>query len=261
MSETSVPGGYDPEHYGNLAIIEDRHFWFRARNAAVRALTAPICSHFAAGYRALEVGCGTGNVLRHLEGVCRRGTVIGLDLFAEGFQFAQQRSKCPLVQGDAMRAPFACQFHLVGMFDVIEHVPDDAALLRNTYGLLAPGGALVVTVPAHMWLWSYFDEASHHCRRYELNQLESRLSEAGFEVEFASEYMCSVVPLVWLKRRVIANGRTHRPADTVKDELKIYPVVNGALSLMLNQEVRWLGARRRLPVGTSLIAIARRPPA
>jgi SAM-dependent methyltransferase len=257
----SGSGGYSPEHYGNLAAIEDHHFWFRTRNAAIRALAAQICGAFSPGYRVLEVGCGTGNVLRHLEDICHEGTVIGMDLFREGFQFAQRRSKCPLVQADASLPPFACQFHLIGMFDVIEHVPNDVSLLGDVYRLLAPGGAVLVTVPAHMSLWSYFDEASNHCRRYELAELGRRLSEAGLQVEFLSEYMCGVTPLVWLKRRIVEKGRSgaNRRADIVKDELKIYPALNGALSFLLNQEVRWLSGRRRLPFGTSIIAIARRP--
>ena len=262
IRETAVrSGGYDPEHYRNLAAIEDRHFWFRARNAAIGALAAQVCAGFTPGYLALEVGCGTGNVLRRLEEVCQGGTVIGMDLFGQGFQFARQRARCPLVQADASRPPFACQFHLIGMFDVIEHVPDDVSLLGHAYRLLAPGGALLVTVPAHRSLWSYFDEASNHCRRYESKELRSRLGEAGFQVEFLSEYMCSVAPLVWLKRRIVGHNRggARRPADIVKDELKIYPLVNGALAVLLNQEARWLSLCRRLPFGASLIAIARKP--
>jgi SAM-dependent methyltransferase len=260
-SETAVRiGGYDPEHYRNLAAIEDRHFWFRARNQAIGALAAQVCAGFPSGYRALEVGCGTGNVLRRLEEICHGGVVIGMDLFGQGFPFARQRAHCPLVQADAGRPPFARQFHLIGMFDVIEHVPDDVSLLSDAFGLLAPGGALLVTVPAHMSMWSYFDEASNHCRRYELEELRSRLQDAGFAVEFLSEYMCSVAPLVWLKRRMAGRNRSAvRPADIVKDELKIYPLVNAALAFLLNQEARWLSLRRRLPFGASLIAIARKP--
>jgi SAM-dependent methyltransferase len=184
-----------------------------------------------------------------------------MDLFRQGFPFAKQRSQCSLVQGDAKRPPFACQFHVIGMFDVIEHVPDDVSLLRDVCRLLVPGGALLVTVPAHMSLWSYFDEASSHCRRYELGELQRRLSKAGFQLEFLSEYMCSVAPLVWLKRRILerGGGMAERRADIVKHELKVYPVVNSALLFLLNQEVRWLNVRKRLPFGTSLIAIARRP--
>jgi len=258
----SHAGGYDPEHYRNLAAIEDQHFWFSSRNAAIRALATQVCATLPAKYRVLEVGCGTGNVLRHLEEICTGGSVVGMDLFDEGFQFARQRSQCSLVQGDARRPPFQCRFHLVGMFDVIEHVPDDESLLNDAYRLLAPGGVLLVTVPAHMSLWSYFDEASNHCRRYEFDELRDRLHNAGLEVEFLSEYMFSVAPLVWLKRRVVArNQRADDRASVVKDELKIYPVVNDVLSFLLKNETRWLGMRKRLPFGTSLIALARKPTA
>ena len=261
VGESSLQsGGYDPEHYSSLVRVEDHHFWFRARNHAIRALTSRICAAYVQGYRVLEVGCGTGNVLRHLEEVCRNGFVVGMDLYGEGFRFARQRTQCPLVQADASQPPFGCKFHLIGMFDVIEHVPDDFRLLRDTYELLAPGGALIVTVPAHMSLWSYFDEVSKHCRRYEKDELRSRLTGAGFSVEFLSEYMCSIAPLVWLKRRILAKRRHDAilSVDVVRDELRISPLLNAVLSLLTGLEVRWLRRRRRLPFGASLIAIARR---
>src|SRR6059036_3246571 len=91
---------YDPAWFARLADIEDRHFWFRARNEVIAALARQITRGLEPGYRVLEVGCGTGNVLRFLEKACPQGTVIGMDLFGEGLAFARRRTKCPLVQGD-----------------------------------------------------------------------------------------------------------------------------------------------------------------
>src|SRR2546426_974449 len=86
---------YDPEFFFRLASIESKHFWFRTRNRVIATLAEQITKNWAYGYRVLEVGCGTGNVLRTLEQTCFRGVVVGMDLFAEGLAFARTRTSCP----------------------------------------------------------------------------------------------------------------------------------------------------------------------
>src|SRR5690349_11902313 len=78
---SAIPSSYDPDLFRTLFTVEDRHFWFRARNRLIRTLTRQVTARLPAGYRVLEVGCGTGNVLRYLEQASPRGTVIGMDLF------------------------------------------------------------------------------------------------------------------------------------------------------------------------------------
>jgi len=208
-------------------------------------------------------------VLRVLERVCRGGAVIGMDLFAEGLRYARLRASCPLVQGDIHANPFGRQFELVGMFDVLEHLPDDMQVLRDLHGMLAPGGALLLTVPAHQSLWSYFDEASHHRRRYEQAGLHAKLKRAGYEVEYMTQYMMSIFPLVWAGRRLASltrrqegradgAGRAKRTHQLAVDELRVRPGVNGALAWVLSRETRFIAGRRHLPVGTSLLAVARK---
>jgi SAM-dependent methyltransferase len=255
---------YDPTYFERLFAIEDRHFWFHTRNRVIATVVSQIVAGLAPGYRVLEVGCGTGNVLRVLEQACPRGTVVGMDLFAEGLQYAHQRTNCPLVQGDMHMPPFGAQFDLIGLFDVLEHLPDDMQVLRDLHAMLAFGGVLLLTVPAHPSLWSYFDEASHHCRRYELAELENKLIGTSYRVEYITQYMASIFPLVWLGRRLTAltdrrragdAGHTH---DLAARELRITPVVNDLLALLLAQEARLIARRRPLSIGTSLLAVARK---
>src|SRR5438876_230682 len=87
----SEPETYDARDFERLFRIEDRHFWFQARNRILSAVFAQLVRNLPSGYTVLEVGCGTGNVLRHLEKACSRGTVVGMDLFAEGLKFARTR--------------------------------------------------------------------------------------------------------------------------------------------------------------------------
>jgi SAM-dependent methyltransferase len=262
LVETESSGGYDPDFFQQLARIEDRHFWFQARNRLISRMSRKLVSELAPGYRVLEVGCGTGNVLRALRQTCPDGTVVGLELWFDGLRFAQQRSAGPLVQGDVRHCPFGMPFELIGMFDVLEHVPEDLETLRALREALAPGGRLMLTVPAHQYLWSYFDEAAQHCRRYSSREIRDRLVEAGFEVEFLSQFMTCIFPLVWLFRKV--SSRSRRPgSDAAKTltlrEFRVVPVINGLLTALLKLETLWVSGGHRLPVGTSLIVVARRP--
>ena len=98
--------------------------------------------------------------------------------------------------------PFGKQFDLVGMFDVLEHIPQERETLAALWNYLAPGGRLLLTVPAHPVLWSYFDEAAQHCRRYSVQDLREKLVEAGFQVEFLSQFMACIFPMVWIYRKM-----------------------------------------------------------
>lgn len=253
---------YDPAVYEPLVKVEDHHFWFRARKRVISALVAQLAARYGPGYRLLEVGCGTGNVLRALTDACPGGTVIGMDLFGDGLRFARARlPDALLVRGDALHPPFAQRFEIVGMFDVLEHLDDDVGVLRALRMLLKERGTLIMSVPAGRALWSYFDDASRHVRRYEIDELRDKLTTAGFEVEFMSPYMGVLYPVLWLGRRM-AGGSNRDGADPDRTrrlfdrELRVNPVAGAALGAMLALERPWLAGRRRIPIGSSLIAIA-----
>jgi SAM-dependent methyltransferase len=265
-SDPQSSGGYDPSFFQKLAQIEDRHFWFRARNRLISSLTRKFISGLKPGYLVLEVGCGTGNVLRALRQTCADGTVVGMELWFDGLRFAQRRSAGPLVQGDVRNCPFGKPFDLIGMFDVLEHIPEEMETLTALRETLAPSGRLMLTVPAHQYLWSYFDEAAYHCRRYSSQDIRARLTEAGFEVEFLSQFMTCIFPIVWLVRKM--SSRRQAPGSQGHDaedaralaskEFRVLPVINGFLTGLLTLEASWLSRGHHLPIGTSLMVVARR---
>jgi SAM-dependent methyltransferase len=251
--------------FAALFAAEDRHFWFRARNRVLGRIVRKLTTCLPPGYRVLEVGCGTGNVLRVLEDVCHAGEVIGSDLFDVGLRFARQRVFCRLVRADVHDLPFRAPFDLVGMFDVLEHLADDRRALRCLFGALAPGGRLVLTVPAYTALWSYADECAGHYRRYAPAELRRALAETGFRVEYLSPFMMPLAPLMWLGRRLAAlrNRFAFRAKASARElalrELQTGTVVNRCLDALLALEAPLLTRGWRLPVGTSLLAVAARP--
>lgn len=256
MSVEAPESTYDPAYFAELFAIEDRHAWFRARRELIGEIVAERVQAAPDGYRVLEVGCGTGSVLQTLDSVCHRGQVVGMDTFSEGLRFARTRTDCELVVGDANRPPFGREFTLVGMFDVLEHLSDDEGVLRRMSELLLPGGTLLLTVPADPALWSYYDEAAHHVRRYALADLEVKLEGAGFVVDYLTYFMGPLALAIRAYRRLLPQlGGTRRSSV----EHQVIPVANEIFYRILKAEHAQIRKRRRLSRGTSLLAIARWP--
>ena len=251
-AQGSAPA-FDPSAYTDLLEREGRHFWFLARKRIVREILQQIAPRLGEGFRAVEAGCGNGDLLGVLEGMSGHPFAVGIDLFHEGLQHARGRVSCPLIRGDVRNVAFRKPFDLVLLCDVLEHVDDDAAALENIHRFLKPAGTLLLTVPAHPSLWSAFDDAAGHRRRYTGSELERRLLRAGFSVEYLTHFMAPVFPLVWLKRRVaepcMPSGRTG---------LAVIPLVNGFLERLLAAEIPLVLSRRRIPFGSSILALASR---
>lgn len=253
---------YDPAYQQALFDAEERHFWFVARNRLISRVVRRCLDDLPQDSRVLELGCGNGNVLHALVDVASAGRVTGMDLFIDGLHFARRRVGCGLVKADLHTPPFREAFALLGMFDVLEHMPDDHLVLTDMRQMLADDGRLLITVPAYPSLWSYFDVAAKHARRYTRVSLTAVLEATGYEVQQVSYFMALTFPLVWLTRRLAKDEPL--PEDDVDervvDELRIVPVLNGIVAALLSLEARWVGAGHRLPFGTSLMAVARKKP-
>jgi SAM-dependent methyltransferase len=252
-------GGYDPDFFSRLAQVEDRHFWFRSRNHLIFEIARKVSSSLKPCDLVLEIGCGTGNVLRALEKAFPESKLVGLELWREGLQHARSRSRALLVEADINQSPLGKQFDVIGMFDVLEHVANDEDILQSVYSSLRLGGMLLLTVPAHQSLWSYFDEAACHCRRYSADGLRRNLEDAGFEVRFLTQFMASLFPIVWVYRKLNGVRGAAKSAQKLSDEeLRIVPVFNRVLEFLLHLETIWISRGHSLPIGTSLVAVARK---
>lgn len=263
MMEPVYESTFDPRLFSPMAAVEDRHFWFVTRNKILHSLYQSLFPSEGLGTKILEIGCGTGNTLKTFEQACPKAKVFGLDLSAEGLRYAQAQTSSHLVQGDVFRLPFGPVFDAVGLFDVLEHFPDDKSILEKLRNILVAQGALILMVPANPKLWSYHDVGNRHCRRYTLHELEQKLIETGYQVEYLTYFMAGVFPLFWMRRKWVNfwSARTNSvltPEEKVSRDLKIVPLLNRALTRILSLENIVIRRRGRLPLGTSLLAVARK---
>jgi len=249
--------GYDPHYFATLAEVESRHFWFAARRRLVREAIGRAVPDF--GQRRLfDIGCGSGGMLAYLAstGIPLAGAC---DAYPESLQLVRRRTEAPLVLIDEGRLPpLASGYSLLSLFDVLEHIDADEETLRFLHSILLPGGVLVLTVPAHPFLFDEMDRIAHNRRRYRGAELRDKLRGAGFEIRLLTHFMAALVPSLLVVRSV---GRlfAHRLDASARrnTELRVVPFVNGAMSALVALEryfVRW----RPLSFGTSILAVARR---
>ncbi len=243
-------------------LPEDRHWWFASRVRAIFAVTAPLVGR---NLRVLDVGCGAGNMMHHL---ARFGPVQGVEIDPRPFKLAQQRGYDVKLADVGAGIPHGdAQFDLVSALDVIEHTKDDMAVLKECARVLAPGGHVLVTAPAFMFLWSHNDELNAHERRYTAGELRAKLEAAGFRVKrvtYNNFFVFPLAALLILMRRGTKQAPDLRSHHTSADEYQVEmepasPPVNAALTLVGRVEAALLRAVN-LPWGTSLIALAQKKP-
>jgi SAM-dependent methyltransferase len=245
--------GFNPASFAKLVAIEDTHFWFAARNELIVGLANRF---FPNAKRYLEIGCGTGAVLRAVAASRPWQRLAGSDLHPTGLKFARERvpQQTELVQMDARSIPASSAFDLVGAYDIIEHVAEDEAALRSLRGSIVEGGGTIIAVPQHPSLWSRADEIGHHQRRYRIGEMEAKLKRNGFEILFSSSFTAVLLPLMALSR---LKGRGATDDTDIERETIVGPATNAFLKAILRGEVRLTLAGLRWPIGGSRIVVAR----
>ncbi len=241
--------------------LEDSYWWFVARRELVRELMlryGPVKDSERpqqSVWSLLDVGCGTGATLKAIDDI---GFAVGLDRSLEALQFCRQRGLGRLTQAMGEMLPVRAQsVDVVLALDLLEHIEDDAAAAKEFSRVLKPGGVLIATVPACPELWSEHDEALDHLRRYRARRLRKILTEAGFQIEKLSPIITLLLlPIAALRliQRVLP-----KKMGTPETAFIIPPkTINWVLTALLRLERLWL-RRFSLPVGVSLVAVARKP--
>jgi len=230
---------------------EDRHWWYRGRRTVIEDVIAGL--RLPARARILDAGCGSG---RNMLELARHGTVTGIELSQTSVCLARARGVGDVVEGSVLDMPFATDsFDLAVSLDVIEHLEDDLGALRELRRTVAPGGSLLLTVPAYPWLWSGHDEINHHHRRYTRRSLQRVAQQAGWE-QVRTTYFNSLLLPAAIILRVLDRLSTKTTESSL--DLWVPPApVNWLLERPLALEAALIARGGRIPAGLSLLAVFR----
>jgi SAM-dependent methyltransferase len=234
--------------YQQMAELDDRHWWYRAR----RKILADLIRREAqppANAQILEIGCGTGHNLAMLG---EFGHVDGLELDDEARALSERRLGRKVMSSPLPELAEVPNRHydLIGAFDVIEHIEDDRAALASIATKLKPGGKFVMAVPAHQWMWSAHDVVNHHKRRYSRRSLKALIEGSPLELVKIGYFNSLLFPLAVAERA----ASKMRGKDNADVTLPPAPL-NAALEKVFGIE-RHLVGRLPLPPGLSLFAVA-----
>ncbi len=232
--------------------IEDTYWWFVARNQIIYDFIqnqTDIKPHAFI----LDVGCGTGGFAAKLKNTY---IPVCLDASATALEYCKKRG-INLLHNMYLQDFPKNKYNLsaIIMLDVIEHIKDADSVLHSACELLPPGGTLIITVPAYMWLWSKHDEIHQHYRRYTKKQLNQAIKNAGFEIEYSTYFNFFLFFPAILKRFLDkltgADKKNQEPVE------KISPFLNKIFTRIFKFEGNFLG-RIKFPFGVSILASAKK---
>src|SRR5258706_3495592 len=253
-----LPREMQQHTYAIMRRVEESHWWFFGRRQIIRSFLQRIFGDLTASakegdstLKILDVGCGTG---ANLEMLSEFGVAEGVDVSPEALSFCQARGLEKVKLGAAEALPYdENSFDLATGLDVVEHLDDDLAGLKEMRRVLRPGGRALLFVPAFMFLWGVQDDISNHRRRYTLPEMTQRLKEAGLTVERGSyaNITCFVQILIG---RLLMRLTGLRPAS--ENNITI-GALNGLLGRVLGAENWWL-RRLSFPFGVSIVCVAKK---
>lgn len=240
------------DEYTNMERMEATHWYYAGKREFARGWLLRVRPPRAAD-RLLDCGAGTGRFAQEMEAHC---SVLVLDDHEEALRLLRARFRPEQIlslAGDQVPLPDA-SLEYVTALDVLEHTPDDRAVVQGFHRLLKPGGVALVTVPAGMALWSDWDVVLHHFRRYSRPQLTALFPAEHWEVRHVNYTNVFVYPAVWLVRKW--RKRFPKKSGQLRSEDKLpAPWLNALLRWFFVRPAYW---RVPFPFGVSLLLVARK---
>jgi SAM-dependent methyltransferase len=246
--------------YRQFRDLEEGHWWFRGRRTVYLGL---LRHHFDGERprRVLDLGCGVGGFLSGLAELGER--VLPTDVDRASLALCRERG-FPGVVSDGYALPFAdASFELVCLFDALEHIPDEHRALAEVARVLAPGGRVVLSVPAYQFLYANNDRVARHCRRYTRSTLRRAIVAAGFTLERNTHTNVFLLPLILPAVLLLKAWERLRPGPPSERTNLTLPIPAVLQSLLWSAFAAELPFSRRFdwPAGHSILAIARKPAA
>lgn len=240
---------YDEYHLEILDKAERNHFWFSSRRDKICQIFEETVDKKCS---ILELGGGTGFIA---ESLIKRGYSVQMaDIYQYGLRAAQKKGVKNLYQFDLFYPPFENEFDVICLFDVLEHLEDEVLALECINKMLKPGGKIILTVPAHQWLWSREDVLVGHKKRYTKSGLEKAFLAASLQPLYVRYFFMSILPLLFLRKYLKRDLQSSvKPNESV--DVSLHPFLSNTLYYLTKLEFL---LDRYLPnkMGGSLLAIA-----
>ncbi len=263
---TALPQEMQQHTYAIMDEVEGSHWWFVGRRAILDSFLKQIVTRLQTAnaedlpaktgtqndrtLRFLDVGCGTG---ANIEMLASYGQAEGVDVSDDALEFCRRKG-LQVQKGLAETLPYDDEtFELTTALDVIEHLDDDIAGLKEMYRVTRSGGYSLIFVPAFMWLWGVQDDISNHRIRYTKRQIVERLKSAGYEIERATYAN-------WTFFAPILAGRTIMKLTGLKPESEnniTISSLNGVFGKLFAAERHWL-SKLNFPFGVSIVIVAKK---
>jgi SAM-dependent methyltransferase len=241
------------------AKAEPRHFWFRG----FRAFVAPLIEQALRNReqpRILDCGCGTG---ANVEMLSRSGLAFGFDRSSVGLQIGRELGRVRLARASVTAAPFPTSvFDLLTSFDVLYSLeePDEHAAVAEMFRMARPGGYVLINVAAMKMLSGDHSVLSREVRRYSRSELRRLVVGAGFTiVRLTYTNFTLFVPLAAVRTMQRWRGLATEAKAEREISVPASPI-NAVLTWLLLVEGLYLRCFDS-PCGSSLICLARKPPA
>ena len=248
-----LPQEMQQHTYAIMDEVEGSHWWFVGRRAILDSFLSGIVDKLGASddaLRILDVGCGTG---ANIEMLSAYGDAEGVDVSDDALEFCRRKG-LKVQKGLAETLPYADDsFDMTTALDVVEHLDDDVAGLKEMFRVTRSGGYSLFFVPAFMWLWGVQDDISNHRIRYNKKQIVERLTEAGYIVERATYAN-------WTFFAPILAGRVLMKITGIKPESENninVSALNGIFGKLFGAERFWL-RNFNFPFGVSIVVVARK---
>ena len=246
---------YPVEGNRRCFAIEDNSFWFQHRNKCI----LQVMRYFPPGGTVFDVGAGNGYVSLGIKNAGFDIVVIEPGIY--GAMHARTRGLDSIICSSLEGAGFKSEiFPAAGLFDVLEHIEDDAGFLCKIKKMLIPGGRLYITVPAYNFLWSVEDKRTGHFRRYTIKSLVKIFESTGYKIDYMS-YIFSILPLfIYFFRVVPGYIRKKRNIDlnrNLKEHGIKYSFSRRLLDRILEKESKILMNKKTIPFGGSCLVVAR----
>jgi SAM-dependent methyltransferase len=244
-------GDFPEDAYADSGVYErENAYWYRPR---ARMIAWALGRYFPRSHSFFDAGCGTGSVLEAVRAANPEIDLVGADASLEALKMARERVRgLDVLQAGAHALPFRDRFDAVGCFDVLEHLDDDVGAVTELVATVRPGGGVLITVPQHPSLWSAYDEAGGHKRRYRRPELMKLFADAELELLRVSSYVFTPLPaMAWSRRRT---GSAEAGEEAAPGR-----AAAAVLERILSAEVAAIRAGISFPAGGSLFAIARKP--